>query len=536
MELSQALIDEYAKKIFGFAFSKLHDFHKAEDLSQEILTQLFANSTQEKDIQNMNAFIYRVCQYTWAKYLRGNKRHWQAMGDMSVFEHLQSEDNTEQTLINKETIKQLRQEIAYLSRQRREILIAYYYDNLSSDQIAAALCVPASTVRWHLHKTRLDLKERMEMEKTNAIYNPVRLCVGHNGWVSSMDMNGLCSDLLMQNICWLCRKPQTVEALAQTMNVAAVYLEDKIEKLLYMDYLKSTGSKLQTNFFIRDETYQMQHADYVFKHALPLAKSFLSVMTAALPEIRAVGFCSSDEPDSELIFNLMPLFLMHKIGQIDHRVAEKNHWQHKRPIRKDGTEHWVHAFLEFSLKPQQDPAFSEFMQKGGGSGPKTRGTGDLFSVQIDLNCFSGWREFNGEELEQLKRVYTIIKENQTPNDYDKGMIAQLAQLGYVRVENGRPQMLIPYLTAPQMEQVNAILDRYTDSMFDFDAAVAVFEGYAKQMKPLIPDSIDENERRHLITSFANAPDFLFLLLQNGLLPQPDAALQKRMCTVVYQTK
>ncbi|MBO5092647.1 MAG: RNA polymerase sigma factor, partial [Clostridia bacterium] len=37
MDISKDIIEKYAKKIYGFAFSKTRDYNDAQDLSQEIL-------------------------------------------------------------------------------------------------------------------------------------------------------------------------------------------------------------------------------------------------------------------------------------------------------------------------------------------------------------------------------------------------------------------------------------------------------------------------------------------------------------------
>ena len=42
MKISDSLIIEYAKKIYGFSFSKTRNIEDAEDLSQDILTVLLS--------------------------------------------------------------------------------------------------------------------------------------------------------------------------------------------------------------------------------------------------------------------------------------------------------------------------------------------------------------------------------------------------------------------------------------------------------------------------------------------------------------
>ena len=140
------------------------------------------------------------------------------------------------------------------SKMKREVTIMFYYENKTSKEISEILNIPDSSVRWYLGESKKALKERIEMTEQSGIYKPIRLCVGHNGWTTDFSMCGLTTDVLMQNICYVCyHQPCTVEKIARTLGVAAVYLEDKINKLLYMDYLKIVGkNKYQTTFFITE--------------------------------------------------------------------------------------------------------------------------------------------------------------------------------------------------------------------------------------------------------------------------------------------
>ena len=73
---NENIVLKYAKQIFGFAYAKTHNSYDAEDLSQEILLQILNKQTDFSDVENMDAYIYRICCYTWSNYLRKNKPEW----------------------------------------------------------------------------------------------------------------------------------------------------------------------------------------------------------------------------------------------------------------------------------------------------------------------------------------------------------------------------------------------------------------------------------------------------------------------------
>jgi RNA polymerase sigma-70 factor (ECF subfamily) len=239
MDFTESLINVYAKKIYGFAYSKTNNYHNAEDLSQEIIIALCDKTTAEKGIENMDAYIYRICFYTWSKYLNKNKPQWEALSNTTAFDFIESDDNIEESYIQRELREKLRQEIMYLSKTKRDITIMFYYDNKSGNEISELLRIPASTVRWYLSQVKIDLKERIEMTEQSSIHKPITMNVGHNGIAVNLDMYGLSSDVLTQNICYVCyREALTIEEIARKLSVAAIYLESRITTMVYMDYMK----------------------------------------------------------------------------------------------------------------------------------------------------------------------------------------------------------------------------------------------------------------------------------------------------------
>lgn len=533
----EKLIEQYSKKIFGFAWSKTGDAYQAEDLSQEILTALLSIGLQNMNIDNMDAYIYRVCSYTWSKYLRKNKPHWEALNNVTQFELLRDSSDPEQEIIDRELHQRLRREIAYLGRQRREILVMFYYDNMTGDEIAEKLGLSSSTVRWHLQKTRKKLKERITMTGYSEIYKPVKLKVGHSGFVNKADMDGLVSDALTQNLCYICYgKAMTIEEMAAKLSVAAVYLEDRVEKLLFMDYLIPVGaSKYQTNFFIADERFAMASAKYLYLNIMTIAMPLFKAVKASLPAIMNLGFAGNQLSSEELLWDIFPIVMRKKCSQLAERMVKENGLEHRKPIRKDGSEHWVWATEEIVPGDSWEEGVKDFYENSVCRGVKWREAEGIRSWQVDMAMFGDWRGFDGDDLRQLKRIKSLMDNCEEPNEYDKTVMAALAEKGYIEVNNGKASFLIPYFTRHQMEVVEEILDRHIDLIFDEEAAYEVFCGYIREMEKYIPDFIDSNERAFVLTSF-DSPDAsaFYMLYKQGYLTQPNEQQKKRICTVVWE--
>ncbi len=549
MKYTEQVIREYADKIYGFAYSKTKNHHQAEDLSQDILVQLCDPRIDFEAIENMDAYIYRICSYTWSNYFRKNKPMWNAVNNADALEFFTDGENIEENYIQNELYERLRQEIMYLGRIRREITVMYYYENRSGEEIAEKLGIPASTVRWHMAKIKETLRERMEMTNTNEIYTPVKLVVGHSGWVKDYDMYGLSKDVLMQNICWVCREHAlTMEEIARTLGVAAVYLEDKVEKMLYMDYMKTVGgNRYQTNFFIADLDYMLERRRFAYENAEKIAVPVYHMVRESMDKGKETWTFDGEFSDDLLLCAL----LMPELNRVSSLLA---HWANETlrltgtgyMKRKDGSEHAVSAHTRYVEEVEHrddiDPDYRDYLRYSGGPGVKLRDIGTLQAMQLDMDLFGGWRVFEDAELKQLARVHELIEKGEQPNEYDMDGIANLVEKGYVRVDGGNPVLLIPYLRKKNwMDRAAetfslALYRKKLEKYMDVEKVIGLLRGNVERMKKYVPAYLDKGQCNGLLLGALNCEPttLMYALFRHGYLAMPTEEEKERVATYVWE--
>lgn len=214
----ESLYQSYSRKIYRFAYGKTSHEHNAQDLTQEILMGLYQSLRSGKQVDNMDAWVYTICWYTWSNYLAKEKRHWRNI-DLEQLPFLQNAHTVDFDSNGMELMESLQQEVAYLSRLQREITIHYYYERQSVDQIAEQLGIAAGTVKWHLFEVRRKIKEAIKVDysENTLSYKPVKLNVGHSGTAGpNNEPNGYFGSLLTSNICVaMYGKPLTIEEIAR---------------------------------------------------------------------------------------------------------------------------------------------------------------------------------------------------------------------------------------------------------------------------------------------------------------------------------
>ena len=549
-------IRRYADKIYGFAYSKTGNSADAADLSQEILLNLC--TCDFSGVENMDAFVYTVCRYTWSKFLRKQKPAWDAVtvsGELSDSVDFTDHETPEERVIERETYDRLHREVLYLSGIRREMIVLYYYDRMNASEIGGRLGLAPSTVRWHLSKIRGDLKERIAM--TDEIYRPKKLIIGHNGYWRSGVYSALKSDLLMQNIVYLCRKtPLSVENLSRTLGVAAVYLEDKIDSLLSMDYMVETGGKYRTNFFIRDTAYLIARVKYSMEHVPHIAEEYYRAVTEVLPEIREIGFVGHELPANELLWDIFAYFLMNEIGWNDNRMIAELGLEHGAPMRPDGSKHWVAASVlheevmealgvtegtsETEEPPTENAELFVYYNNTRGYGIKSSSnhTGTVRSYQFDLSMFGKRSEvgrpfFDSNTVTALCKAADLERRGVSADGIDREFFAGLAAGGYIDIADGCIHMNLPYFTAEERAKLDEILERAAETT-DREGIYTKFTGYAEYIDKFIPDYISANERAHYRTSFSPYQAILWHLMRTGRLTKPDNL--GAVCTILYEGK
>ena len=243
------LILKYSSKVYGFALKKSYSYDEAEELSAEMLKEVYISMLQADDISNVEGYVWRICEHVYAKYVNQIK-HQKGISldglNLAYFD----EYNLGET---EEEIRKLRKEIGFLSSSRREIVYSFYYEGKSIAQISKEQGLPAGTVKWHLNKARNDLKEGFTMERKigKLGLSPVKaLGIGHSGEPGSKGgPEAYLEDKINLNIVYsVYESPKTIAEISEDLGMTPVYLEEKIEFLAANGFLVETKGKRYTTY------------------------------------------------------------------------------------------------------------------------------------------------------------------------------------------------------------------------------------------------------------------------------------------------
>lgn len=174
------IIMKYFQKIYGFAMKKAFSYAEAEEICADIAIELYESLIKAKEIYNLDGYIWRISEHVYSKYVLSAKKHQ----GVSIDEILLPFEDAYGFEDNMEEFFRLRREIAFLTKTRREIVYAYYYENKSIAHISKQQGIPIGTVKWHLNQARHELKGGFDMERKigKLGMKPIEaISIGHSG-------------------------------------------------------------------------------------------------------------------------------------------------------------------------------------------------------------------------------------------------------------------------------------------------------------------------------------------------------------------
>jgi RNA polymerase sigma factor (sigma-70 family) len=279
--LVQAYADDFLEKVFYFCLKRCGNPVLAEDLSGDITLNVLSALAGGFVPRNLYAWIWAVARNRYSKWAAQNHRANADTLPGGVCENeIAADCGVEDQIIEAEQLNMLRRKLAFVTREYREILIAYYIDGKKTGDIAESLNIPKGTVVSKLHRIRNKLKEGFEMVKEFGVlsYKPENVGFIMNGTNGRDGAPGcFIGRMLAKNILLAAyRNPMTAEELAIEMGIALPYMEDELTKLVNATLMKENGAKYETAFFIVSAKAQKRCLDYQESITPELTRSLIA--------------------------------------------------------------------------------------------------------------------------------------------------------------------------------------------------------------------------------------------------------------------
>jgi len=337
-ELIQLFADEYFEKLYYFCLKKVSDNYEAEDLAADTAAAVIQELRKGTKPINFSAWVWQIAKNkysVWAKNKRKKVNTFSGNDIDSIEIPDESKSDLADNVIHGEDMKLLRRELAFISSDYRDIIIAYYIEYKKIQDIADSLGLPIGTVKSKLSRSRNILKEGMEMAREFGVlsYKPENIDFiingdpGINGEPWSVISKKLNKNLLLAAY----RTPSTAEELAIEIGMALPYLEDELDALVQGEFLRKNGKKYETNLFIVSANAQKEVYTHLRKIQASLTEKIIALIENQVKSLDENGYQWHEgyQPYEDMKWAM----LMFKIDEVSHGVLADINKQRSEPVK-----------------------------------------------------------------------------------------------------------------------------------------------------------------------------------------------------------
>jgi RNA polymerase sigma-70 factor (ECF subfamily) len=156
----QALYARHHVKVFRFVLRLVRNEASAQDLISEVFLDVWRQAARFEGRSAVSTWILAIARF---KALSSVRRRKEAQLDEEEAEALEDEaDTPEVALQKKDTGEVLRQCLAKLSPDHREIIDLVYYHEKSVEEVAEIVDIPENTVKTRMFYARKKLAELLK--------------------------------------------------------------------------------------------------------------------------------------------------------------------------------------------------------------------------------------------------------------------------------------------------------------------------------------------------------------------------------------
>ena len=514
--MNSDVLEQYVERVYGYAMNHTYSGDEAEELAQEILYTAVRELPKLKDEAKFEPWLWGVAGNVTKSFRRfmGKQR---AMYSYDTLEDLTYEEEFSES--QEEVYDALRTKIAMLSAMYRDIIVLYYYDDLSVKQISERLNIPEGTVTWRLSEARKKLKKESDTMKESAL-RPVELAISISG---SGDYNGTTrpfpytyiSDALSQNIVFQCyEQAKTVEELATICGVPAFYVEDRLDNLLKREAVSEpVKGKYRTEFLIYSEKIR-EYRDKAGELLKPVVADMGKAVKSLADSVDELGIYTAGKSKEELVY-LYGIMALEHLSKSHNPVEWKEH-----PVRYDGGRWSYHAH---QMSNHKYPVKGLGREHSGNLG----GDGTYSHTSYHFGGFT-YREMMWSS--QVNVCEAVLNGTEIA---DTEAAALAIETGYLKKADGKLVVAVPAFTKAQYETFTELAEEAFAPVID--AYKEAVRKYVTGYKKLFPSHLENQADRACNYMFLTlyAVDICELAKEQGLLvPPPEGSV----CDVLVQYK
>jgi RNA polymerase sigma-70 factor (ECF subfamily) len=146
-EAVRPLIERYQKPLLALLRRALGNSPEVEDVAQETWIRVVRSAHRFDPAQRFSAWLFAIA---W-NLVRDRWSRQRDISDVDLDALPSTRDSAEQTLVNGDRARRVREHVGALPPRFAEVILLRYFEELSEKETAARLGVPVGTVKSRVH-------------------------------------------------------------------------------------------------------------------------------------------------------------------------------------------------------------------------------------------------------------------------------------------------------------------------------------------------------------------------------------------------
>ncbi len=163
-ELYSGIIQRYQSKLSHYLKKFIHDNDELEDVLQNVFIKAYKNLNSFNIHKRFSPWIYRIAHNEAINHLKKNSKYSLSLDEWEydvIDEKLDFDKDIDQEL----TRDQINQALSSIKPKYQEVLILYFFEQKSYDEISEILHLPINTVGTLIARGKQYLKQHLDKEK-----------------------------------------------------------------------------------------------------------------------------------------------------------------------------------------------------------------------------------------------------------------------------------------------------------------------------------------------------------------------------------
>lgn len=148
------LLQQYETYVYRLVYGIVKHEKDAEDIAQEVFVKVYFSLPRFRGDTGFKAWLSRIAVNQAIDYKRKAYRVREKTGGEETWPNMASGENTEDRVIFREERERIRKRIRELPPRYREVVVPFYLQNRSCEEIARELGVARKTVDARLYRAR----------------------------------------------------------------------------------------------------------------------------------------------------------------------------------------------------------------------------------------------------------------------------------------------------------------------------------------------------------------------------------------------